>query len=54
MRAWKQAVRLTSSLGAEDEFGKNTIRFDTGDDGAVNAMMVDSVTKFRRKQNGSD
>ena len=34
--------------GFIDEFGKNTMSFDLDGDGAVTALVIDSVSKFRR------
>ena len=31
-----------------DEFGKNSMSFDTDEAGSVTAMIIDSRTKFRR------
>jgi hypothetical protein len=32
-----------------DEYDKNTIRFQVGEDGTVHAMLIDSVTPFQRE-----
>ena len=31
-----------------DEFGKNTIRFERGESGEVEMLVVDAVSRFRR------